>query len=27
VVFLSPPGEWRDSALQLGHDRFLPNAL
>jgi hypothetical protein len=26
VVFLSPPGECRESALKLGHDRFLPNS-
>lgn len=25
MVFLSPPGDFRDSTLNLRHDRFLPN--
>jgi hypothetical protein len=25
VVFLVSPGDWRDSAFKLGHDRFLSN--
>jgi hypothetical protein len=25
VVFLSPPGEWRENTSKLGHNCFLPN--
>jgi hypothetical protein len=27
VVFSVPPGEYRDGALKLSHDRFLPNSF